>query len=231
MNENLIFDLGFYNGDTSLPYLKEGYKVIGVDCNPKLGKIPNSGINTEIFNFMLNGQLTFVTKCISDKDDEIIDFYVQPNLMVWSSVNIAIAERCHKSICCQVETITLASLIKEYGTPIYCKIDIEGNDILALKSLFDVEEKPKYISCETECIGTEHYSSIDGLENINTLHELGYQKFFLVKQKCLDNFQFDINNQYEWKTYEEIVEELNTVRSAHNFSIPYSFWWDVYATF
>ena len=166
MNENLIFDLGFYDGDTSLPYLKEGYKVIGVDCNPKLS------MNDQCFEYIMNGQLTIEKVCISDKDNETVNFYIQPNLLVWSSVNIAIAERHHKSECCQVETITLASLIKKYGTPLYCKIDIEGNDILALKSLFDVEEKPRFISCETECIGTEHYSSIDGLENINTIHEL-----------------------------------------------------------
>ena len=36
MDKNLIFDLGFYNGDTSLEYLKGGFKVIGVDCNPLL---------------------------------------------------------------------------------------------------------------------------------------------------------------------------------------------------
>ena len=36
MNSNLIFDLGFYNGDTSLQYLRDGFKVIGVDCNHQL---------------------------------------------------------------------------------------------------------------------------------------------------------------------------------------------------
>ena len=51
MNENLIFDLGFYNGDTSLPYLKEGYTVIGVDCNPNLGII------SDAFEYIINGQL------------------------------------------------------------------------------------------------------------------------------------------------------------------------------
>ena len=225
MNENLIFDLGLYDGDTSVPYLKEGYKVIGVDCNPYLG------LNIEAFDYLMKGQLIMEKRCISDADNEIIDFYIQPNLMVFSSVNKDIAGRVEGSVCCQVETTTLASLIEKYGTPIYCKIDIEGNDIVALKSLFNVEEKPKYISCETECIGSEHYLSIDGLENINALHDLGYNRFFLVEQKHGENFYFDINGDYEWKSYEEIVEELKTARSIHDFWIPYSFWWDVYATF
>jgi FkbM family methyltransferase len=225
MNENLVFDLGFYNGDTSLPYLKEGYTVIGVDCNPNLGMIGDA------FEYIINGQLILEKKCISDTDNDIVDFYIQPNKMVFSSVNKDIAGRVDGSICCQVETMTLASLIKKYGTPIYCKIDIEGNDILALKSLFDVEEKPKFISCETECIGSEHYLSIDGLENINTLHELGYNKFFLVEQNIFNNFRLRIDCHYEWKTYDEVIMELKQARSKHDFTLPYSFWWDVYATF
>ena len=227
MNNNLIFDLGFYNGDTSLQYLKEGYKIIGVDCNPQLNLK-----NNEINNFIENGKLILERKCITDTDNKIVNFYIQPKNMDWSSANIQIAERHNKSECCQVETITLASLIRKYGTPIFCKIDIEGNDILAIKSLTDVEEKPLYISCETECIGNNgNHLSIDGLENINALHELGYNKFFLVNQRRWGNYHFNINETHEWKTYDEVVEELKKERLAHNFEYSYTFWWDVYATF
>lgn len=227
MNNKLIFDLGFYTGDTSLHYLKEGYKVVGVDCNPKL-EIKNDEIN----NFIENGQLILERKCITNEDNKIVNFYIQPKEMVWSSANIEIAERHDKSNCCQVETITLASLIRKYGTPIFCKIDIEGNDILAIKSLSQIEKKPLYISCETECIGNKvNPFSIDGLENINALRELGYTKFFLVKQKSGKDYHFNINGNHEWKTYEEIVEELKKERLRHNFKYSYTFWWDVYATF
>jgi hypothetical protein len=151
--------------------------------------------------------------------------------MVWSSANIKIAERLDKSQVFQVETITLSSLIKKYGTPIFCKIDIEGNDVIALRNLVNVEEKPLYISCETECIGYENPYKIDGLENINILKELGYNKFFLVRQINNYNFHFNVNGDYEWKTYEEVVEILKIKRQMHKFKKPYSFWYDVYATF
>lgn len=227
INDKLIFDLGFYTGDTSLHYLKEGYKVVGVDCNPNL-EIKNDEIN----NFIENGQLILERKCITNEDNKIVNFYIQPKKMVWSSTNIEIAERHDKSICCQVETITLASLIRKYGTPIFCKIDIEGNDILAIKSLLQIEEKPLYISCETECIGNNvNPFSIDGLENINALRKLGYTKFFLVKQTHWENYHFNINGNHEWKTYEEILDELIKERFKHNFEHSYTFWWDVYATF
>lgn len=226
MDNNLIFDLGFYKGESSTKYLTEGFKVIGVDCNPLLK------IKLFFHRMIRCKRLEIVTKCISDKDNELVNFYVQPLKMVWSSTNINIAERLNNdSKCYQVETITLASLIKQYGTPIYCKIDIEGNDGIALKSLFDVEEKPLYISCETECIGNENPHIIDGLENIHILKELGYNKFFLKNQQNEFDFHFDVNGEYEWKSYDEIVEELINERQKHDFTEPYSFWWDVYATF
>ena len=46
-------------------------------------------------------------------------------------------------------------MFHEYGTPFYCKIDIEGNDIIALQTVEKVSEKPLYISVETECIGED----------------------------------------------------------------------------
>lgn len=226
MDKQLIFDLGFYNGDTSLQYLRDGFKVIGVDCNPLL-----MFNDSEIEQYLKDGLLKIEKKCVTEKDNDIVNFYVQPSQMVWSSTNIKIAERLNKSECYEVETITLASLIEKYGTPIYCKIDIEGNDVIALKSLFDIEEKPLYVSCETECIGNENPYAIDGLENINVLNELGYRHFFLVKQIYGQDFHFNVNGEYNWKTYEEIVEELRKEREKHYFNESYTFWWDVYATF
>ena len=226
MDKNLIFDLGFYDGDTSLQYLKEGFKVIGVDCNPLLELK-----NEELKEYLNTGQLILEKKCIAEKDNEIINFYVQPKEMVWSSANIKIAERLDDSQVFQVETITLSSLIKKYGTPIFCKIDIEGNDVIALRNLVNVEEKPLFISCETECIGYENPYKIDGLENINVLKDLGYNKFFLVRQRVGYDFHLNVNDDYKWKTYEEVVEELKNERQKHDFTRPYSFWWDVYATF
>ncbi len=225
MDNNLIFDLGFYKGESSTKYLIEGFKVIGVDCNPLLKN------NLKFYQWIKTKKLIIEKKCISEKDGEIINFYVQPQKIVWSSTNKNIAERLEESQCYEVETITLSSLIEKYGVPIYCKIDIEGNDSIALKSLFNVEEKPLYISCETECIGNENPYEIDGLENIHILKELGYNKFFLKNQHNDFLFHFELNKEYEWKTYEEICEELKNERQNHDFTEPYSFWWDVYATF
>lgn len=227
MNDKLIFDLGYYGGDSTLHYINEGYDIVGVDCNPQLE------INRETEKYMKRGRLILERKCVSDTDNQNIVFYVQPNNIIWSSANKEIAERYDKSERHKVKTITLATLIGTYGTPIYCKIDIEGNEMLAIKSLslIDDEKKPLYICCKTECVGKGRRSlNINGLENINALHELGYNKFFLKEQK--DNYRFDINGKHEWKSYEEVIEELKKARSEHDFEQePYMFLWDVYATF
>ena len=55
---------------------------------------------------------------------------------------------------------------------------------------------------------------------------------FLVNQRRhWGNYHFNINETHEWKTYDEVVEELKKERLAHNFEYSYTFWWDVYATF
>lgn len=76
-------------------------------------------------------------------------------------------------------------MFHEYGTPFYCKIDIEGNDIIALQTMEKVSEKPLYISVETECIGEDEDIAGHELDTLNALYQLGYRKFKLVDQRTL----------------------------------------------
>lgn len=223
--EKLIFDLGCYALDSTEKYLYDDYKVIAVDANVNNIKF----CRARYFNFVDKGNLILLNKAISDKDDFLIDFYIAPKLLVWSSLNKEIAERHDKSIHTMVHTITLKTLIEKYGTPYYCKIDIEGADILALESLVgcDKDILPKFISCETECLGVGE--TTDGLEVINKLHEIGYTKFFIVKQPMSIDIPF--KNEPTWYNFEEIREILIKTRNEHHFKMFYDFWYDVYATF
>ena len=36
MNNNLIFDFGFHNGDDSDFYLRKGYNIVAIEANPEL---------------------------------------------------------------------------------------------------------------------------------------------------------------------------------------------------
>ena len=38
MNKNLVFDLGLFNGNDTLNYIKKGYRVVALEANPILFK-------------------------------------------------------------------------------------------------------------------------------------------------------------------------------------------------
>lgn len=72
----------------------------------------------------------------------------------------------------------------QYGTPHYCKVDIEGQDRVALESLTG-GQLPRFISAEAEC-GTDHVlSDKEALAVLDVLRDLGYTGFKLVEQATL----------------------------------------------
>lgn len=126
MNDNLIFDVGCNNGDDSLFFLNNGFDVLGVECSPYL-------VKNLLKRFENNNRFMLVDRCISDVDDSFTNFYLSNNNQ-WNSCNKDIAERLSGSVEIRVKTVTLQKLFDFYGVPKYCKIDIEGNDIVALNS-------------------------------------------------------------------------------------------------
>jgi len=178
----LVFDIGFHKGEDAAFYLKKGYKVIAVDADPELADL----LQVEFNDAVKQGKLVVQNFAITDKDqDQIVFSFSQKK--EWSSASKEIADRegmlgYQKSI----QTKTLRFLIAEFGNPYYCKIDIEGNDFLALKSLSSIAERPQYISVESECAGEGKLDDSKILQNLNLLKELGYTKFKLVDQSTLE---------------------------------------------
>jgi FkbM family methyltransferase len=218
--QKLIFDLGFHNGDTATYYLQKGCKVIGVECNEELVSEATEHYNS----YIKKGSLIIENKCIYDKDNQQIDFYIS-KYKEWSSLYQKIAEREEESKKVSVESITLATLIKKYGCPYYCKIDIEGADILALQSLKEIDKKPNYISCEVECLGKGEV--VTHFPILEELKVLGYNKFMLIDQNVDKTFRFEFDKHYEWKCYDETLSLLLDARKQH---WDYGIWFDIYAT-
>lgn len=220
----MIFDLGAYDLDSTSKYLEQGHRVIAVEANPKLCR----AIKEKFKSYARSRQLIIVNKAVTDKDDDIVKFYVQDNNDVWSSIYRKIAERDDPSEEITVPTITLKSLIKQYGCPDYCKIDIEGADVLAIQSLRGMTELPKFISAESECLGNDDVT--DGLDVIKALYDVGYTKFFLDDQwhpHIKDPLTWPTNNHMDYDTF---VEYVKVRRNTYVFEHNYSFWFDVHAT-
>lgn len=82
-----------------------------------------------------------------------------------------------------MKTRSCADLIREFGTPTYMKVDIEGLDDVCVRSLAevtDIEKRPKYVSVE----------NVNG-RKVDMLIALGYKRFKAVVQNGFDKNQED----------------------------------------
>lgn len=196
--EELIYDIGFHKGEDTLFYLLKGYKVVAVDADIELIEEGKSSFK----EYIDNGRLILLNYAITNESDKDINFFISQNTL-WNSTNGAVASRQgNKTLKKKVRSKRLDDLFREYGTPFYCKIDIEGNDIIALRTIEYSDEKPPYISVETECLGENETIAIGKeLETLERLHQLGYRRFKLVDQQTLTvlskrDFYFNIPERH-----------------------------------
>src|SRR5262245_54069615 len=177
MLSDTIYDVGLHAGGDTRFYLSQGYRVVAVDAEEAF----ITKARVELSEEVQSGKLILVHAAVAEKDDGHATFYVS-ELSDWSSLDSCVAERHTAATAVSVPCRTLASLFQQFGTPVYCKIDIEGADALALESLRGVAELPKFISCEAECSGKIRWSDERSLHTLDVLRELGYGRFKLVDQ-------------------------------------------------
>lgn len=255
MSKELIIDCGAYLGNDTQYYLSLGFDVISIDASYEVCNYLENKFTKEINQ----GKLKIINLVIGE-EKEFVKFY-ESKFPVWSSANINIANR-HNLLRREIiiPSKKLSQIVNDINErPYYIKIDIEGNDYLALSSLNDVNKEllPIYISCESECIGdNDTISEIEQLKNLTTLKEIGYNRFKLVDQKTLsyiklDNYKNLVKPDYaklfadgssgilseyipcEWLNYDEAKNILLEYRKwFFGFQrYKYEFWIDIHATF
>ena len=201
MQYNLIFDLGLHKGEDSEFYLKKGFRVIGVDASGELCRFCRNRLK----KYIDNGSLVILNYAIGTKNNQPTTFYKNLNNSVWGTTDINWAKRNEKfgtvSVAVEVETIRLDTLIKKYGVPYYLKVDIEGMDLLAVKQLLHISEKPQYLSIESE---KRSWKKL--LEECSFLKELGYTEFKIINQKKI-NTQRSPDKPLEGKSIAHVFEE------------------------
>jgi FkbM family methyltransferase len=169
MSNDLIYDVGMNNGDDTAYYLHRGHRVVAVEANPILVEAATRRFQTEIDA----GRLVIRNLAIAEAEGKF-PFWICELHSEWSSFDRSIASRensGHYAI--TVSCVRFRSLMKEFGVPVYLKIDIEGNDVLCLKDLTG-ETAPEHISVEASELGL-----LDRLEG------LGYDRV-----KCISQFHF-----------------------------------------
>lgn len=229
----IIVDVGFHKGEDTGFYLYKGFDVIAIDASKELVEKGNN----KFINYIKKGQLKILNFAVSDNNDSEIIFYTGENTL-WNSTNKNITNRKDSFLQSQtVKTITLEEVFKEYGTPYYCKIDIEGADILAIHWL-NKDNLPQYISCESECYGDNDAFTIeDSLATLYALRNIGYKKFKLIDQRnfinirgkmvlygggCTKNFIKRNLSRIRWEIFWIPTNEMQRLSKKHNFPFKWS---------
>lgn len=164
--EDLIYDVGFHNGNDTAYYLARGYRVVAVEANPALAEQGRQRFAAEI----ATGRLTLVEAGIAAQAGTAV-FWVNDDNTEWSAFDRDVAGRAG-AVCRPVEVrcVRFGDILARYGVPWYLKIDIERSDVHCLEEL-DRRDLPAYVSIEVQAI-----------EYFFLLAALGYDAFKIVDQ-------------------------------------------------
>jgi FkbM family methyltransferase len=145
----LVYDFGMYNGDDVEYYLKKGHDVVAVEANPKLCQLCEFRFADEI----KNGRLSVLNVALTDgASSGDIDFYIHKTHYFLSQLLKPTAAEIGEFDLISVPQRKASSIVQEYGSPHYVKIDVEGIDFLILKDLFEWGIKPEFISAEAHSV-------------------------------------------------------------------------------
>jgi FkbM family methyltransferase len=166
---DLVFDVGMHNGDDSAYYLRNGYRVVGIDANPMFAERARSRFAVEI----AQRRMTVLEVGIAEGDGEA-SFWVCDDNSDWSSFDRSIASRQgsrHHEI--RVPLRPFGDILREYGVPRYCKIDIEGNDHLCVAAM-SPGLRPDFVSVELSLGPLIEQLADTGYDAFKVLHQLSF---------------------------------------------------------
>lgn len=179
---DLIYDVGMHKGEDTSFYLKKGFKVIAFEADPDLAAHCRNRFAQELKNqslVIVEGAIVEPSRGAATA--KTIKFYRDKDNTMWGTVVDDWADR-NKSLGTSNEIIEVAivdfsAYLEKYGIPHYLKIDIEGMDKVCLRTLLNFDQKPSYVSIESEKL------SFDKLvEEFDLFEELGYTGFKAVQQ-------------------------------------------------
>ena len=169
MEKKLVYDIGMHTGQDTITYLKKGYKVIAVEASPLLAEEGREKFS----QYIKDGSLTILNVGISDKEG-ILPFYINLKTSEWSSFDFTAGTRNNSPYEVKnIQCITTADMLRQYGVPYLLKVDIEGLDYLCINDLPEVAvgKGVEFVSCEASDVSL-----------IDTMYAKGYRKFKLIHQ-------------------------------------------------
>ena len=174
--DDLVYDVGMNNGDDTAYYLSLGFRTVSIEANPELVAQAKLRFAREI----ALGRLIILNVGIADREGEL-PFWICETNSRWSSFDRAYASwgdsPTHQI---QVPCTPFETILARYGVPHFCKIDIQGNDLLCLEG-FKPHKVPKFLSLEALDLN---------LRSLDILLALGYSLFKCISQSTFVPMQF-----------------------------------------
>lgn len=220
---NTIFDMGFYDGADARAYLGGGYCVVGVEADPDLVALALQNFAV----FVATGQLQMANAAIAPQGEASAwtVFYRNKCSKEWNSFVKTVGCRAcapphavDMNACepVQVTSTDCTGIFGTFGVPHYLKLDIEGAETGCFQAMqkFPVgTQLPQYSSAE-----------ITQLDYIDSLHQLGYKGFKLVRQDRLASASgstsgpwgenaLDCRTGPWWRDYAQIRAEFAAILS------------------
>jgi FkbM family methyltransferase len=177
---NLIFDMGLHKGEDTDFYLRKGFDVVAFEANPLLIEF----CKQRFADYIAKGRLRIIEGAIAPASEgAFVKFYRNAN-SVWGTIDSSFAKRNDDlgspSEIISIKRVDISETFEKIGIPFYLKIDLEGVDHHVLQCLSEFEDRPKYLSTETEKVDRVALN-----ESLNLLARLGYNKFKVVQQEVL----------------------------------------------
>jgi FkbM family methyltransferase len=179
MKRDLIYDIGMNNGDDTAFYLTRGYRVLAIEANPELVEAGRKRFAAEI----AERKVEILEVAIGAKPGRAL-FWISSNPQ-FSSFDRENAQKWNNSACeVEVECRPMQSILAEFGTPFYMKIDIERADHLCLQAI-DQEDPPEFLSFEK-----------GRLEDLIIARSKGYSQFKIIDQEDFKQVIFKNESQF-----------------------------------
>ena len=177
--DDLCFDIGANFGRRTEIFLKLGARVVAVEPQDACMK----GLQKKYGN---NKRVILIKKAISDNHGEeelmISDSHTLSSMSKEWIVSIKSSDMFFVSTqafswqkSAKVQVTTLNQLIKEYGKPVFCKIDVEGYEYKVLKSL---SEPIRVVSFEFTPTQEFILLAINTIEHLASIGEVKFNYSF-----------------------------------------------------
>lgn len=195
----IIYDIGANNGNftqLNIP-IYQNAKFILVEANPNLCNFLNE-------KFANSNNIIVLNRCISEKDNTKIKFYV-------NNTCDGISTACKKWIQdsrfknnfqsiteVDIDSISIDSLIEQYGKADYIKIDVEGYENIVIRGMNRYQGLLSFEWAE------EMKTEIK--ESLHRLNSLGYENFYILSGT--DYYSF-MPQKSDYIDYDSIIEIIN----------------------